>query len=294
VRCRALRMQSSAVELLDCKPPFDRYRLEGHVHLCLVLRHPLVYIASCTPTQAHTCLGCAVTCAAGSPDDDKAEPVSSRPQEPELSVLSDLATLTSLLALAPAFLLCHLPPEMHAMGAFLAAALLAVERLVGAVGDRASLLVCQEVGAALNALLKTAGAPGASGVQGPAAAGQQGGGSTGGCEDSLVQEWQQRLQEQQQEVPSIQQLLPEHHKMAAAAAAAGSSARGAHGNSNSSSQGSGQDEQLTEDQVLLLRVNELLSWSGSQQYADLMAAARPLMRVVRPGSANSSRSIKSA
>lgn len=209
-----------------------------------------------------------------------------------MSVLADLATLASLLALTPAFLLGHLPPEMHAMGGFLAAALLAVERLVGAVGDRASLLVCQEVGAALSALLKTAGASGASGVQGSAALGEQGRDGTGGYEGSEVQQWQQRLQEQQQEVPSIHQLLPEHYKTAAAAA--GSSARGGHGSGSSSSQGGGQDDQLTEDQVLLLRVNELLSWSSSQQYADLMAAARPLRRVVRPGSANSSRSIKSA
>lgn len=216
--------------------------------------------------------------------------------QPWAHVLADLATLASLLALTPAFLLGHLPPEMHAMGGFLAAALLAVERLVGAVGDRAGLLVCQDVGAVLGALVKTAGA---SGAAGSAQQQQQQGVGLGEGQQGLVQQWQQWLQEaqQQQEVPSIEQLLPQHSKLAAAAASAGSSgslrSKPARGSSSSSST-SGHDGQLTEEQVLLLRVKELLSWSESQQYADLMAAARPLRRVVRPGSANSSRSIKSA
>jgi hypothetical protein len=171
---------------------------------------------------------------------------------------------------------------MHAMGGFLAAALLAVERLVGAVGDRASLVVCQDLGAALGALVKGSAGGATGGAQQQQ---QQRGSEESGA--SLIGEWQQRLQnaqEQEQELPGIQQLLPQHSRLAAAATA--SSSGGGIG---------GQDGgQLSEDQVLLLRVRELLAWGESQQYSDLMAAARPLRRVVRPGSANSSRSLKPA
>jgi hypothetical protein len=177
------------------------------------------------------------------------------------------------------------------MGGFLAAALLAVERLVGVVGDRAGLLVCQDVGAALGAVVKTAGAAGASGLDSQ----PQQGGSLSGQQGGLVQQWQQRLQDAQG-LPRIQQLLPQHSKLAtlASIAAAGGASR-AGGGVNAQGPDSSEDGvQLSEEQVLLLRVEELLSWSEGAQYKGLMAGARPLRRVVRPGSANSSRSIRSA
>jgi hypothetical protein len=217
-------------------------------------------------------------------------------------VLANLATLASLLALTPAFLLSHLPPEMHAMGGFLAAALLAVERLVGVAGDRASLLVSQDLGAALSALVKGGGG---GDMEGAGVCDQQGGGegSVGeqqqdqqegpvvgqaGAGDryaGLLQHWRQRVQ-QEGDVPHVQQLLPQHSKLAASTGSS-SSSRGA-------VSGGGDGGLLSEEQVLLMRVRELLQFGESQQYSGLMAAARPLRRVVRPGSANSSRSIKSA
>jgi hypothetical protein len=223
--------------------------------------------------------------ASGAQDDDAVGPSSSsNSPQPWTAVLADFATLASLLALTPAFLLGHLPPEMHAMGGFLAAALLAIERLVGAVGDRASLVVCQDLGAALGALVK-ATAGGATGSTQQQQQQQEGSVDSGA---RLIREWQQRVQdaqERQQELPGVQQLLPQHSKVTAAATASSSGGGGVGGQDGG---------QLSEDQVLLLRVRELQSWARSQQYSDLMAAARPLRRVVRPGSANSSRSLKSA
>lgn len=204
-------------------------------------------------------------------------------------MVADLATLASLLALSPAFLLGHLPPEIHAMGSFLAAALLAVERLVGAVGDRAGLLVCQDVGAALGAVVKTAGASGAARLDNQ----PQQGGSVTGQSGGLVQQWQQRLQTAQGSL-STQQLLPQHSKLAALAAAGGVSRAGEGVKPQEPGAATAGGEQLSEEQVLLLRVRELLSWSECPLYRGLMAGARPLRRVVRPGSANSSRSIRSA
>jgi hypothetical protein len=191
---------------------------------------------------------------------------------------------------------------MHAMGGFLAAALLAVERMVGVAGDRASLLVCQDLGAALSALVKGVGG---GDMQGGLGCSQQGGGEgsvaqqqqeqqggavagEAGAGDryaGLLQYWRQRVQEEG-DVSTVQQLLPQHSKLAASTGSS-SSGRGA-------VSGGGDGGQLSEEQVLLMRVRELLLFGESQQYAGLMAAARPLRRVVRPGSANSSRSIKSA
>ena len=186
------------------------------------------------------------------------------------------------------------------MGGFLAAALLAVERMVGVAGDRASLLVCQDVGAALSALVKGAGGGdmqeglgcsqpgGGEGSVGEQQQERQGGevagrASGGNRYAGLLQHWRQRVQTEG-DVLDVQQLLPQHSKVVAAAGSS-SSSRGAV---------SGGGGQLSEEQVLLMRVRELLQFGESQQYCGLMAAARPLRRVVRPGSANSNRSIRSA
>jgi hypothetical protein len=111
----------------------------------------------------------------------------------------------------------------------------------------------------------------------------------------LLQHWRQQVQDAG-DILNVQQLLPQHSKLAAAAG----SSRGAKvhhsagGSVSSSGAVSGDGGQLSEEQVLLMRVRELLVFGESQQYTGLMAAARPLRRVVRPGSANSNRSIRSA
>lgn len=219
--------------------------------------------------------------------------------------LSDLATLASLLALAPAFLLAHLPPEMHAMGGYLAAGLLAVERLVAVSGDRASLLVCQGLPAACGALVKTAGrvAPETlAGLEPPwqaaaaagAGAGANGGGSDAG--EAWLQRWRGHIDaaEAAGAMPGMWQLLPQHSKLNFAPGNGSSSSNNGGGGGRRSGVGSSvastgvllSDVQLSDDDVLLVRMHELLSFAASQEFGQVMAAAQPLRRVLRPSSAS--------
>lgn len=183
-------------------------------------------------------------------------------------MFADLATLSSLLALTPSFLLSHLPPEMHAMGGCLAAALTAVDRLVAAAGDRASLLVCQQLPAALAALLKTA---------------RVGMGAQAGADhddEAVLQEWRQRVAAAAQDgvSPALHNLLPQHDKLASCSSS---------GRRMLQLQRPSDDGQLPDDAVVLLRVRELLAFADSQEYGRVLAAAPPLRRVLaRPSSSS--------
>jgi hypothetical protein len=92
----------------------------------------------------------------------------------------------------------------------------------------------------------------------------------------------------------LQHLLPNHKCLGSAADASdGSSLKLAddstsyNGGSNSGISSSGRSigdaAELSDEQVLLMRVQQLTDWAGSGQYQQLMAAARPLRRVVQRG-----------
>jgi uncharacterized spore protein YtfJ len=193
---------------------------------------------------------------------------------------------------------------MHAMGGSLAAALLAAQRLVALAGDRGSLLVAQDVSVAVASLLRTGTSTSGMAAAGLGAAetGSRGSGSGAGAgRGALVQQWMQRLREEG--AHGLQHLLPNHKCLNSAAAnaldgvVAGSSSGSSlqqklvHSSSdrNGSSSGSGSGcstndaAELTEEQVLLMRVQQLTEWAESEQYQQLMAAARPLRRVVQRG-----------
>lgn len=150
------------------------------------------------------------------------------------------------------------------MGGCLAAALTAVERLVAAAGDRASLLVCQDLPAAVAALVKTAGGDSSS----CSSAGKGGGGERSGPD--VLQQWRQRVAAAQSaaELPSLAELLPRHDRLA--------------GNDCNSSQQHADGGQLRDEAVLLLRIQQLLAFADSPQHTHAMAAAQPLRRVLRP------------
>jgi hypothetical protein len=111
----------------------------------------------------------------------------------------------------------------------------------------------------------------------------------------LVQQWMQRLLEEG--AHGLQHLLPDHKCLGAAAAEAsdGSSLKLAHenthynggGSSGSGSSSLGDAAELSDEQALLMRVQQLTDWAGSEQHQQLMAAARPLRRVVQRGRAPS-------
>jgi hypothetical protein len=216
--------------------------------------------------------------------------VPDRPGEP---CLADLSTLSALLSLQPEFLLSHLPPEMHAMGGSLAAALQAAQRLVAVAGDRGSLLVAQDLSTAVGAVVGTGkGCSAAADIAGGA-----GSNSGAGGRGALAQQWLQRALEEG--AHGLQQLLPNHACLNSAAALDESAAAkgvgrslqlrhdSRHDSSSSSSGSGGAAQELDDDQVLLMRVQQLAEWAGSQQYQAMMAAARPLRRVVQRGRAPS-------
>lgn len=192
--------------------------------------------------------------------------------------VADLATLSALLVLQPAFLLSHLPPEMHAMGGSLAAALLAAQRLAAAVGDRGSLLVAQDLGVAVSAMVRTS--------QG--GSGRQAGGSIGsGGSNSAAESWLQRAAAEAESAAQLDKLLPAHRVLATWAAGSNSSSGGSERekltdiDSSSSSHGGCGDSELDDGQVLLLRVHELSAWCASEQYQQVMAAAKPLRKLLQ-------------
>jgi hypothetical protein len=140
--------------------------------------------------------------------------------------------------------------------------------------------VCQDLPAAVAALVKTAGSGGSS-AHGSAAAGIDGAG--------VVQLWQQRVAaaDAAGELPGLQDLLPQHDRLAAAVSR--SSAVGGDGGSwqqQQQQQGCNRlaatDGQLSDDTVLLLRAQQLLAFAGSQGYAAALAQAQPLRHVLRP------------
>ncbi|WIA16689.1 hypothetical protein OEZ85_013347 [Tetradesmus obliquus] len=258
----------------------------------------LARVATCDVDDAGSCAvapsaaAAAAAAAAGwAPD---------RPGEP---CFADLATLSALLALQPAFLLSHLPPEMHAMGGSLAAALQAAQRLVAVAGDRGSLLVAQDLATAVGAVAATSKGCGIAGSSAGGASAEAG--TTIDARGALAQQWLQRVLEGG--AHGLQQLLPNHACLTSAAAdsldgsvagtGGGRSLKLGHGSrhdsrhesssSSSSGGGGGGALELDDEQVLLMRVQQLAEWAGSQQYAELMAGARPLRRVVQRGRAPS-------
>uniref|UniRef100_A0A383WE67 Uncharacterized protein n=1 Tax=Tetradesmus obliquus TaxID=3088 RepID=A0A383WE67_TETOB len=279
-----LVLSSAALQLLQ--PGELQAAMAGALTPALLAR-----AASCDADDAGSCAAAPSAAAA-------AGWVSDRPGEPSFA---DLATLSALLALQPAFLLSHLPPEMHAMGGSLAAALQAAQRLVAVAGDRGSLLVAQDLATAVGAVAATSKGCGSAGSS---AGGASAGAGTSDAKGALAQQWLQRVLEGG--AHGLQQLLPHHACLASAAAdsldgsAAGTrgvrSLKLGHGSrhdsrhessSSSSSGGGGGALELDDEQVLLMRVQQLAEWAGSQQYAELMAAPRPLRRVVQRGRAPS-------
>jgi hypothetical protein len=257
--------------------------------------------------------------AADSADDDDPGRVGDnqhhqRQQQQQQPGFADLATLSSLLALQPSTLLSHLPPAMHAMGGCLRAALVAADRLVTVSGDRGCLLVSQDMQVALGTVLLTSSVGGplpaassscrAGGQQGesegisatssssstgsnPGVAGSSGrfsssgGGLVGEC---LVRLEQQVLSEAvggSSAVVGVRDLLPDHELLAAAMQGdSSSSSSSASSSGSTSSSGPGPARQLSDAEVVLLRVRQLKEWQDSPQYQQMMASAKPLRRVL--------------
>lgn len=188
--------------------------------------------------------------------------------------LCELATLSSLLALQPSYLLARLPAEMHAMGGALAAALQAAERLVAAAGDRGGLMVSQNLDASVAALVKTgkglAAAVSSSGEAGSSSSKQAM--TSSSSSEGLIQEWLQKVSNAEDAgyTPTVDQLLPSHGSLQQT------------GTSSSISKDP-EIQQLEDQDVLLLRVKGLFDWSGCELYQQIMAAAKPLRRVIPPG-----------
>lgn len=183
--------------------------------------------------------------------------------------LSELATLASLLVLQPSYLLSHLPPEMHAIGGALAAALQAADRVVGAAGDRGGLLVSQDVIAAVAAVVKTSSSRDTANLEPEQTV------ADNSSSEGLLQDWMQRVTyaDEAGMMAAVSQLLPHHESLTAATSQADD---GTSSNQNCSV------HELDDTQVLLLRLKQLHDWSSSQQYRDMMAAAKPLRRVLPP------------
>lgn len=167
------------------------------------------------------------------------------------------------------------------MGSALEAAMQAADRVVAVAGDRAGLLVSQDLNVSLAALLKTGGDSSSIAGSTAAAAAESDfntsssiSGSNSGTPAALLREWQERVQEAvgTDYMPSLGQLLPQHESLQQP------------GSSSGSRSGSTADvKQVAEDQVLLLRVQQLLNWSDSEVYKQVMAAAKPLRRILPPG-----------
>jgi hypothetical protein len=193
--------------------------------------------------------------------------------------LADVATLAALLAVQPRVIQRHARRHLqHAMGTSMVMALRGAARMAAVSGDRGALLVSQDVLLALEALLK------ANAVA--AELEQQQGAPVG------VAYWLKEAMEQQSlEQWNLAQLLPQHPaEMAGGSGGGGTDYVGKATGGGPTLQldplslASTGSEELTDEQVLLLRVYELTTWASSPQYAAVMGAATPLRKVLPPPS----------